>query len=239
MEPFDNKIDVYLKSLENIFDQEQDTQREKARALLDNIGPIGARGLSGFPVFKGSDRTLAKKWNKTRKLCNSSGTTININHSVSAINGIRGMINNNFISSPNDQQPNQFNKKLQKLEATDECKYAPQINDDDDEMDKEMCESSMLEFEHTYQGMQKEKKWGLKSGKCVEDKLYAFGKQCRFEHLAHSFIINPNDDQNKFKIHTQNEELAKSEVELEEIRDTESKDFPKMPTELLKFISSF
>jgi hypothetical protein len=35
VEPFDNKLDVYLKSLENIFDQEQDTRKEKARALLD------------------------------------------------------------------------------------------------------------------------------------------------------------------------------------------------------------
>lgn len=93
-----------------------------------------------------------------------------------------------FFQSPNDQQPNQFNKKLRKLEATDECKYAPQINDDDDEINKEMCESSMLEFEHTFQGMRKEKKWVLKSGKCVEDELYAFGKQCRFERLAHSSL---------------------------------------------------
>ncbi|CAG8652257.1 1218_t:CDS:2 [Gigaspora margarita] len=244
VEPFDNKIDVYLKSLENIFDQEEDTRREKARALLDQY-----RTASNIfflcdmtKAFWGSDRTLAKKWNKTRKLHYSSGTTININHSVSATNGtIHGTINNNsmsgkrdhkdeidqFFQSPNDQQPNQFNKKLRKLEATDEC-----INDDDDEIDKEMCESSMLEFEHTFQEMRKEKKWFLKSGKCVEDELYAFGKQCRFEHLAHSFIIDPDDE-------TCYQNNVFTSEELEEIHDTESKDFPKMPTELLKFISSF
>ncbi|CAB4435684.1 unnamed protein product [Rhizophagus irregularis] len=79
---------------------------------------------------------------------------------------------------------------------------------------------------------ERKKKWFLESGKCVEDELYAFGKQCRFEHLAHSFVIDPDDEtyyQNK---------LFTSE-ELEEIRETESKDLPKMPIELLKYISSF
>lgn len=90
-----------------------------------------------------------------------------------------------FFQSPNDQR---FNKKLRKSEATDECKCASQISDDDDdETDKEMCEASMLEFECTFQGMQKEKKWFLKSGKCVEDELYAFGKQCRFEQYVRMY----------------------------------------------------
>ncbi|CAG8683761.1 8493_t:CDS:2, partial [Rhizophagus irregularis] len=213
--------------------------------------PSGHVGLSGFPVLKGSDRTLAKKWNKARKLHKSSGTTININNSaVSAINGIihGGMVNgkasmskkrdhedeiDKFFQSPNDQQPNRFNKKLRKSEATDECKCAPQINDDDDdEIDKEMCEASMLEFERTFQGMRKEKKWFLESGKCVEDELYAFGKQCQFEHLAHSFVIDPDDE-------TYYQNKVFTSEELEEIRETESKDLPKMPIELLKYISSF
>ncbi|RIB19973.1 hypothetical protein C2G38_2305557, partial [Gigaspora rosea] len=66
----------------------------------------------------------------------------------------------------------------------------------------------------------------------VEDELYAFGKQCRFEHLAHSFIIDPDDE-------TYHQNNVFTLEELEKIRDTESKDLPKMLTELLKFISSF
>ncbi|RIA79895.1 hypothetical protein C1645_745621 [Glomus cerebriforme] len=73
-----------------------------------------------------------------------------------------------FFQSPNDQQPNQFCKKLQNSEITDEIKH-----DDDDNEVKEMCESRM----------QKEKKWFLKSDRYVEDALYAFGKQYQFEQL--------------------------------------------------------
>lgn len=36
LEPFDIKIDEYIKSLENIFDQGQGTRKGRARALLDN-----------------------------------------------------------------------------------------------------------------------------------------------------------------------------------------------------------
>ncbi|CAG8665220.1 16580_t:CDS:2, partial [Gigaspora rosea] len=50
--------------------------------------------------------------------------------------------------------------------------------------------------------------------------------------LAHSFIIDPDDE-------TYHQNNVFTLEELEKIRDTESKDLPKMLTELLKFISSF
>ncbi|CAG8591666.1 6887_t:CDS:2 [Ambispora gerdemannii] len=84
----------------------------------------------------------------------------------------------------------------------------------------------------TIEGMKKEKKWYLTSGKCVEDELYAFGIQCRFEHLAHSFIIDPDDE-------TYIKNNIFTSEELSEICDTEAKNLPEMSIELLKYISSF
>jgi hypothetical protein len=52
-----------------------------------------------------------------------------------------------------------------------------------------MSESAMLEYVCSFQQMKNEKKWVLKSGKCVEDKLYAFGKQCRFEQYVKMYVI--------------------------------------------------
>ncbi|CAG8515139.1 11729_t:CDS:2, partial [Scutellospora calospora] len=43
------KMDVYTKSLENIFDYEQEARMEIAQVLLDSY-KMGTRGLSGFPV---------------------------------------------------------------------------------------------------------------------------------------------------------------------------------------------
>ena len=50
--------------------------------------------------------------------------------------------------------------------------------------------------------------------------------------LAHSFIIDPDDE-----TYIQNNVFTSEE--LEEIRNMEIKDLPKMPTELLKYLGSF
>ncbi|CAG8633831.1 8514_t:CDS:2, partial [Diversispora eburnea] len=78
--PFDIKIDEYIKSLENIFDQGQGTQKERVRALLDNYRTASSwpshktdarvQELPGFPIFKGEDRKISKNWKKARKLDN-------------------------------------------------------------------------------------------------------------------------------------------------------------------------
>ncbi|RHZ76201.1 hypothetical protein Glove_202g18 [Diversispora epigaea] len=88
LEPFDIKIDEYIKSLENIFDQEQGTRKERARALLDNYRT-------------GEDRKISKKWEKTRNLDKvNAGPSININNSIGTISGtISGGISNCEIST--------------------------------------------------------------------------------------------------------------------------------------------
>ncbi|CAG8705912.1 16659_t:CDS:2 [Funneliformis caledonium] len=117
----------------------------------------------------------------------------------------------NFLRSPNERKPNQFVEKLKKSETTDEVHIETIHHDSSDdttydpdgedvgedvneEVDEEMSEMSMSEFKKSFLEMRNNRKWYLKSGKCVEDELYAFGIKCRFEHLAHSFIIDPYDE---------------------------------------------
>ncbi|RHZ75287.1 hypothetical protein Glove_216g168 [Diversispora epigaea] len=199
--------------------------------------------------FKGEDCKIAKNWEKVHNLDKTNGVpSININNSIGTINGtIKGGMNNSKIStfkkrdkkkdldneidkfwqSPNERQPNQFTKKLRKSKIADKRKYTQSDedndfdDDDDNEKNREMSESNVSEFKDSYKGMKKEKKWYLKSSKCVEDELYAFGIQCRFEHnisssLAHSFIIDPDDE-------TYIKNNIFTSEELKEIRDTSKK----------------
>ncbi|CAJ0866298.1 7646_t:CDS:10 [Entrophospora sp. SA101] len=168
---------------------------------------------------------------------NGSGAT-NISHTKCGQRQSSKDLNdkiNEFMLSPNEQELNRFTKKLRKLYDT--IKYKSTCSDEDndfyeDDESREMSESSISEFKDSYRGMKNEKKWYLTSGKCVEDALYAFGNQWRFDHLAHSFIIDP-DDESYIK-----NNIFTSE-ELKEICNTEAKDLPEMPNELLKYISSF
>jgi hypothetical protein len=56
----------------------------------------------------------------------------------------------------------------------------------DEDVNEEMDEMNMSEFKKLFREMHNNKKWYLKSGKCVEDELYAFGIKCRFEQYENS-----------------------------------------------------
>ena len=60
--------------------------------------------------------------------------------------------------------------------------------DVNEEVNEEMSEMSMSEFKKSFLEMRNNRKWYLKSGKCVEDKLYAFGIKCRFEQYVNSYL---------------------------------------------------
>ncbi|RIB09056.1 hypothetical protein C2G38_1981881 [Gigaspora rosea] len=78
--------------------------------------------------------------------------------------------------------------------------------------------------------MNDQSKWRLSTRKYVEDALFNFAMSANFEHLAHSFIIDP-DDKTYESIFT-NEEL-------EEIRSYNSKELPELPDNLLEFLLKF
>ncbi|RUS28786.1 hypothetical protein BC938DRAFT_481449 [Jimgerdemannia flammicorona] len=87
-------------------------------------------------------------------------------------------------------------------------------------------------YKKTHSEMEDDKKWRLTTGTVVEDALFKFGVRCRHEHLAHSFVLDPEDS-------TYLKEKVFTENELNEIRHFESKELSKMPLDLLKYLNSF
>ncbi|RIA79722.1 hypothetical protein C1645_47907 [Glomus cerebriforme] len=95
-----------------------------------------------------------------------------------------------------------------------------------------MTSLAYQQFTATYQKIPQENKWTLSTGKIVEDALYAFGMKCSHEHLCHSFLIDP-DDENYIQ-----QGIFTCE-ELEEIKNFDKKELPLMPNDLLKYLNSF
>ncbi|ORE00777.1 hypothetical protein BCV72DRAFT_218518 [Rhizopus microsporus var. microsporus] len=80
--------------------------------------------------------------------------------------------------------------------------------------------------------MNNSKKWYLETGKCVEDALFEFGLTCNFEHLAHSFTIDPSDQ----TLLKQNVFTAK---ELAEIKKKALIPFPDLNVSLTEYLAAF
>ncbi|CAG8501792.1 11713_t:CDS:10 [Paraglomus brasilianum] len=88
------------------------------------------------------------------------------------------------------------------------------------------------QFTDKYQKIPQESKWTLSTGKVVKDALYAFGMKCSHEHLCHSFLIDPYDEnyiqQGIFTFE-----------ELKEIKIFDKKKSPLIPADLLKYLNGF
>ncbi|KAG0166868.1 hypothetical protein DFQ29_000761 [Apophysomyces sp. BC1021] len=86
------------------------------------------------------------------------------------------------------------------------------------------------EFRATHACMDITKKWVLKSGTVVEDKMFSYGLKCKYENAAHSFILDLGD-------------AVWSEVfneeELEELRTYKVKKLPEVNGELLDYLNSY
>ncbi|CAI2182259.1 4637_t:CDS:10, partial [Funneliformis geosporum] len=106
-------------------------------------------------------------------------------------------------------------------ESTLEC--------DDDDNSRIMSAYDYEKYKKSYAEMNNSNKWVLTTGTVVEDALYNFGLRCKYEHLAHSFILDPDD--NNYLI-----ESVFTESELHEIRHYQTKETPLMPLELLKLL---
>ncbi|GET03382.1 C2H2-type zinc finger transcription factor [Rhizophagus clarus] len=116
------------------------------------------------------------------------------------------------------------------------CFDSPQIdaesNAEGPDDDGQMSASDYEKFRQKYNNMETSKKWLLSTGTVVEDKLYDFGLKCTREHLSHSFILDP-DDENYL-----NEGIFTKD-ELVEIRSFQAKSLPTIPKELLTYLNSF
>ncbi|CAG8476978.1 14049_t:CDS:10 [Ambispora leptoticha] len=107
------------------------------------------------------------------------------------------------------------------------------VTDSDDIVEQvQMSEEDFNKFTKAFQKLENTKKWVLTSGKVVEDELYKFGMRCNYEHLCHSFIIDPED--RSFV-----EENIFSPSELKEIYTYNQKSFPNLPQDLLEYLGSY
>ncbi|KAL0077835.1 hypothetical protein J3Q64DRAFT_1641223 [Phycomyces blakesleeanus] len=80
--------------------------------------------------------------------------------------------------------------------------------------------------------MRNEEKWELSDGVYVEDVLYKFGMRCSFEHLCHSWIIDPDDKTySKYKVF--------SPQQLEEIKSRNPVEIPEIRDELAAYLGQF
>ncbi|CAG8547968.1 13436_t:CDS:2, partial [Funneliformis caledonium] len=105
-------------------------------------------------------------------------------------------------------------------------------NANNKEVVEEMQNTDYENFTERYQNMDNDRKWKLTTGKIVEDSLYEFGMRCKYEHLCHSFIVDPND-------YNYIVESVFTLEELNEIKEYKYKKLPNMPTDLLRYLNSF
>jgi hypothetical protein len=105
------------------------------------------------------------------------------------------------------------------------------VNNDQPPKDTEGTDF-MKAFVTKYKSMTEKEKWVLKTGTVVEDNLFKFGKKCKFEHLCHSFIIDPNDE-------TYLQRRVFTEEELTEIKTSNMIEYPELPDDLVDYFSLF
>ncbi|OBZ87711.1 hypothetical protein A0J61_04242 [Choanephora cucurbitarum] len=108
-----------------------------------------------------------------------------------------------------------------------------QDNTEQKEDEEEDVKSEFLNsFRSKFKLMQDEKKWTLSDGTVVEDKLYDFGMGCSYEHLCHSYVIDPDDlTYRKYNIF--------SPQQLEEIRMLKPTEIPDISDTLEEYLCQF
>ncbi|RGB28441.1 hypothetical protein C1646_819106 [Rhizophagus diaphanus] len=112
-------------------------------------------------------------------------------------------------------------------------RQTPDLVKDSDEVEQvQMSEEDFNKFTKAFRKLENTKKWILTSGKVVEDELYKFGMRCNYEHLCHSFIIDPED--RSFV-----EENIFSPSEFKEIYTYNQKSLPNLPQDLLEYLGSY
>ncbi|RUP45379.1 hypothetical protein BC936DRAFT_148253 [Jimgerdemannia flammicorona] len=85
-------------------------------------------------------------------------------------------------------------------------------------------------FKLSFSRMRPDEKWTLKSGKVVEDIMFAYGEKLKEESLIHSWILDLSD--------TRVQDLFTKE-EWEEVRTHNMPKIPKVPKELAKHMVSY
>lgn len=134
------------------------------------------------------------------------------------------------ISKKNKKSKEQANSKMDEVDVFFQSPSQTECNDDDNS--RKMNVYDYEKYEKSYAKLDDSNKWVLTTGTVVEDALYKFGLRCKYEHLAHSFVLDPDDD-------TYLKENVFTESELSEIRHFQAKETPLMPLDLIKYLNSF
>ncbi|KAF7724427.1 hypothetical protein EC973_001091 [Apophysomyces ossiformis] len=90
----------------------------------------------------------------------------------------------------------------------------------------------LCKYEEAYKAMDDARKWRLSTGKVVEDAVYEFGRRCTEEHLSHSFVIDISDP-------SYITSGTFSQLEMDEIGQTNPKPTPEMPEDLYSYIQTY
>ncbi|CAB4407224.1 unnamed protein product [Rhizophagus irregularis] len=164
--------------------------------------------------------TPSKKIKTTSELSvedESSGSALPLHHIKAG---------DNSLVDHNEASPSNGHDESDDLSQTDAEINAESLDDDG------MSASDYEKFREKYSSMETSKKWRLSTGTVVEDKLYDFGLRCAREHLSHSFILDP-DDENYLN------EGVFTKGELAEIRKFQAKPLPTMSKELATYLNTF
>ncbi|KAI8139963.1 hypothetical protein BJV82DRAFT_650993 [Fennellomyces sp. T-0311] len=86
------------------------------------------------------------------------------------------------------------------------------------------------EFRKVHSNMNDDLKWGMASGRKVEDVLFNFGLKCQHEHAAHSFILDLGDLDLK-------KEFTSAEVR--ELKEHNAHPLPPCPNRLLEYLNEY
>ncbi|KAG9301062.1 hypothetical protein G9A89_015798 [Geosiphon pyriformis] len=106
-----------------------------------------------------------------------------------------------------EDKKDEKDKEDEKDEEDEEDKENKKENDDDEKDEEEevlikenktgpfrLDKKNQQEIQNTFKLMKKKRMWRLSSGRYVEEELYALGKKLKYEHAAHSFIIDVDDE---------------------------------------------
>ncbi|KAG9296779.1 hypothetical protein G9A89_002176 [Geosiphon pyriformis] len=93
-----------------------------------------------------------------------------------------------------------------------------------------LSDGDRTEIESVYAKLKKDVMWRLSSRRFVEEELYSLGKKLEFEHTAHSFIIDTDDE--IIKQHF-------TELELEEIDNASVPEVPDLAQDIIEYLNKF
>ncbi|KAG1582666.1 hypothetical protein G6F46_004389 [Rhizopus delemar] len=106
-------------------------------------------------------------------------------------------------------------------------------NEQDETLNSEiLTDTEEDDSRHNHVQLDNDEKWFLSTGKCVDDELFIFGKQCNFDHPSKSKIIDIDDkNYDLYNVFTL--------TEINEIRTFKPKPLPVLPKDIKKILNQF